>query len=147
MILRLDPDYSDFQLSILRSSRWLPSLPAYCLFSDYYQTNPNSQITPKLLPILRLLPFSNNSQTTLILRWLPNYSLLSDYSETTPSSEIIPRWLPEDSQTTPILNPFSDYTQTTLILRWLPHYSNTKPILRLLPDYSNSKMTPTLLPY
>ena len=76
-------------------------------FLDDSQTAANSKMTPRLLPILRLLP--DYSQTTPILRFfpdysqsqmtpnltsLPAYSLLSDYSQATPYSQISPKLLP-----------------------------------------------------
>ena len=84
----------------------LTSLPVYSLLSDYSQATPYSQISPKLLPMLKLFP--NYSQT----------SLISDYSKT---KRLLP--FSGDSQTTP----YSNYSQTTKYF---------KIILRLLSDYS-----------
>ena len=107
--------------------------PRLLPFTDDSQTTPHSQITP------RLNPFSDYSQTKPILRVLPEYShsqmnprLLpfSDDSQTTPHSQITPRLLP-----------FSEYSHSQITPRLLP-------IIRLLPDYflfsDYSKTTPRL---
>ena len=50
-ILRFFPDYSQSQMTPN-----LTSLPAYSLLLDYSHATPYSQISPKLLPMLKLLP-------------------------------------------------------------------------------------------
>ena len=64
-IIRFFPDYSQSQMT-----PYLTSLPAYSLLSVHLQATSYPQISPKLLPMLKLFP--NYSQT----------SLISDYSKT-----------------------------------------------------------------
>ena len=67
-ILRFFPDYSQSQMTYN-----LTSLPAYSLLSVYLQATSYPQISPKLLPMLKLFPDYSSPHAQIISRLLPDF--------------------------------------------------------------------------